>query len=373
MSGDVAAVTDLWAEVPGQEDAIRRLRAAVESPTHAYLISGPEGSGKRAIARAFAADLLSRHLTGDAAERVRHQVSVEGYPALVVVEREGPFISAKDARSVVERASRSPLEGPLQIILMIDFHLVRDAGPMLLKSLEEPPPTTMFILLAEELPIELETIASRCVNITLDAVPTGVLAERLRSEGVEPELAQVAAEGAGGSLSRARLLARDPLVMERRTLWYTAPERLNGRGATACAVVDEILESIAEMKAPLEAMQEEEIAEFTARAEAAGLDVRKGDLTRLKERHKREARRMHVDELRIGLGVLVGRYRDEMSGGAAGGNIGGSPNGPGGSAAESFLKVADSVQELCDNLAFNIGDSLALQALFISLPPLGHD
>ena len=160
-------MTDLWAEVPGQADAVRRLKTAVGSPTHAYLISGPEGSGKRAIARAFAADLLSRHLSGDAAERVRHQVSVEGYPALVVVEREGPFINAKDARSVVERASRSPLEGPLQIILMIDFHLVRDAGPMLLKSLEEPPPTTMFILLAEELPIELETIASRGASTSL--------------------------------------------------------------------------------------------------------------------------------------------------------------------------------------------------------------
>lgn len=364
MSGE--GMTDLWAEVPGQADAVRRLRAAVESPTHAYLISGPEGSGKRAIARAFAADLLTRDLSEDAAERVRQQVSAEGYPAFVVVEREGPFISAKDARSVVERASRSPLVGPLQVIMMVDFHLVRDAGPMLLKSLEEPPPTTMFILLAEELPIELETIASRCVNITLDAVSTTVLADRLRSEGVDDELAEVAAAGAGGSLSRARLLARDPLVMERRTLWYTVPERLNGRGFAACAAVDEILDSIAEMKAPLESMQKEELAEFTSRAEAAGLEVRKGDLTRMTERHKREARRMHVDELRVGLGVLVGRYRDEMTTAVAGD----SDVDPA-AATESFLKVADSVQELCDNLAFNVGDSLALQALFVSLPPLG--
>lgn len=359
-----AVVTDLWAEVPGQADAVRRLRAAVESPTHAYLISGPEGSGKRAIARAFAADLLTRHLSGADAERVRRQVAVEGYPAMVVVEREGPFISAKDARAVVERASRSPLEGPLQVIVMVDFHLVRDAGPMLLKSLEEPPPTTLFVLLAEDLPIELETIASRCVNITLDAVPTSVLADRLRSEGVDEDLAEVAAAGAGGSLTRARLLARDPLVMERRNLWYTVPERLDGRGNAACSAVDQILESIAEMKAPLEAMQKEELAEFSARAEAAGIEVRKGDLTRMTERHKREARRMHVDELRLGLGVLVSRYRDDMTAEVR------PDHDRSVGTTESFLKVADSVQELCDNLAFNVGDSLALQALFVSLPPL---
>lgn len=357
MSAGDDTLEGLWQRVPGQEEAVRQLRAAVAAPTHAYLITGPAGSGKREVATAFAAELLARGHDATTRETIAARVAAGDHPGLIVVEREGPFITAAEARTVVERASRSPLEGDLQIILMVDFHLVRDAAPMLLKSIEEPPRTTMFVLLAEDLPRELETVASRCVVITLDAVPEDVLVERLCAEGVTEPTAREAARAAGGSLTRARLLARDPRVAQRRELWYSVPERLDGRGSRVCEIVDELLASIEDLKGPLAELEAEELAALEARAATSGSEVRKGELTRLKERYKRTARRMHTDELRVGLGVLVSRYRDAL---VASPTAGGA----------AFVQAASAVQELCDNLTFNISDELALQALLLSLPRL---
>ncbi|MFN7150884.1 MAG: ATP-binding protein, partial [Microthrixaceae bacterium] len=73
---------DLWSEVVGQDPAVAQLRAALASPVHAYLLVGPEGSGKRALARAFAAELLAGGLDDDRAERTHRLVAAEAHPAM---------------------------------------------------------------------------------------------------------------------------------------------------------------------------------------------------------------------------------------------------------------------------------------------------
>jgi DNA polymerase-3 subunit delta' len=355
MSG-IGHDVDLWSEVIGQPDAVDQLRAAAVSPVHAYLIVGPEGSGKRAAARAFAADLLAAGLHDVEAARARRLVGAEAHPSLTVVEREGASITKDQADEVVRQSSLAPPEGDRQVIVLVDFHLVGVAAPKLLKSIEEPPPSTVFVVLAEEITPELVTIASRCVQVDLAAVPQQVLIDRLVAEGVEPEVAAVAASGSGGSLSRARLLARDPEAASRRTAWYAAAERLDGTGAAASGVADELLASIDGVLEPLAAQHAEEMAGFLAGFEAASLEPRKGDLKRLEDRQKREQRRVRVDELRSGLATMVGRYRDEL---AAGGSH------------EDFLVAADAVQELCDGLVFNPNEGLQLRALMVRLPVLG--
>ncbi len=208
--------------------------------------------------------------------------------------------------------------------------------------------------MSEELPPELATIASRCVRVDFDAVARSAIRDRLVAEGVEPATADEAAAGAGGSLDRARLLARDPGAAERRAAWYGVPDRLDGTGATACALVDELLAATEEVAVPLTERQEAELAEFEERAEMVG-GGRVGERKRLEARHKREQRRVRTDELRSGLAAVVARYRDALAQGGS---------------AEDFLAAADAVQRLCDGLVFNPRESLQLQALFVGLPRL---
>ncbi|MFM7063095.1 MAG: hypothetical protein ACKO04_06350 [Actinomycetes bacterium] len=348
---------DLWSEVVGQAGPVAQLQAAVSTPVHAYLLAGPEGSGTREAARAFAADLLltASGATGDDADFLRTQVGAETHVALHVVEREGATISADQAREEVNLAATTPPAGGLRVILVVDAHLLGGVAPMLLKSIEEPPPSTVFVLTAEELPRDLATIESRCVRIDFAAVPAAVLADRLVAEGVDPAAAQVAAAAAGGSLDRARLLASDPHVAARRDAWYRAAEQLDGTGATAMTLVDELMGGIDEVLAPLAERQAAELAAFEAQVTATGAKVRKGDLKAMEARHAREQRRLRTDELRSGLATLVARYRDAV---AAGGST------------ESFVEVAGRVQSLCSGLSHNPREQLAVQALFVTLPRL---
>lgn len=357
-AADTGATADLWADVVGQQEAVRQLRSAAQRPVHAYLLVGPEGSGKRAAARAFAAELLAHGLDDHGVQRTRRLVGAEAHPSLIVVERDGARISKEQADEVIRMAAMAPPEGDRQVFVLVDLHLVDVAGPQLLKTIEEPPEGTYFVALAETVPPELATIASRCVRVDLTSVPTATIVGRLLAEGVSQDVAAAAAQSSGGSISRARLLARDPAVAERRRAWYEAPGRLDGTGAAALTIADELLSSIDDVMEPLAELHREELQRFVAPFESAGVEPLKKDLKRVEDRHKREQRRVRADELRSGLAALVERYRDDLTGGAV---------------DDHFVEVATSVQALCDGLAFNPNEGLQLRALLLRCPALGPD
>ncbi|MDQ1373662.1 MAG: polymerase subunit delta, partial [Actinomycetota bacterium] len=165
---------DLYAGVVGQARAVAQLRSAVRAPVHAYLLVGPPGTGKLTAARGFAASLLCPS-GGDGTCDVCRRVLGHVHPDVMVLEREGASILVEDAREISRISARSPVEGDRKVIVLTEFHLVDKAGPALLKTIEEPPPSTVFVILAEHVPAELVTIASRCCRIDFGPIPTDQL------------------------------------------------------------------------------------------------------------------------------------------------------------------------------------------------------
>ncbi len=346
----------LYGDVVGQAQAVAELRAAARAPVHAYLLVGPAGSGKRAAARSFAASLLCRHGgCGQCSDcrRALHEV----HPDLAVVERAAAFIRVDEAREITRMAVRSPIEGRCRVLVLVDFHLVDKAAPALLKTIEEPPPTTVFVVLAEQLAPALVTIASRCARIEFVPLSTQVLAAQLQVEGVPEEVASEAAAASGGRMDRARLLASDPGITARRGRWRQVPERLDGTGAAVAAVVDELLAGADAALEPLRSRQTEEVEMLATRAQVAGDRGIPGH-GEIQARHRREQRRWRTDELRLGLAAMAGSYRDRLVATSAAGR-----------AAASWIEAIQALHAAAAALDRNPNETLLLQSLLLALPP----
>jgi DNA polymerase III subunit delta' len=348
----MAGMTSVWDDVVGQPAPVAQLTAAAAAPIHAYLFVGPAGSTKHQAARAFAALLLTG--VDDPGLRAARLALAAAHPDVHEVERTGPAISADQAREIVQLTSRAPVEGERKVIVLHDFHLLTaEAAARLLKSIEEPPPSTTFVVLADFVPPELVTIASRCVRVDFRSIPDDVLAGRLEAEGVAADVIPDAVAAAGGDLSRARILAHDPALVERRRAFAELPRRLDGTGTAVVAAVDDLLLRIEEAAAPLVERHTVEVAELDARAEQLG--ERGSGRRTLEERHRRELRRHRTDELRSGLGVLAGAYRDRLVAG-------------GGHRPDAMVAAVDRIHGAIEVMEHNPNEPLLLQSLLWSLP-----
>jgi DNA polymerase-3 subunit delta' len=370
---------DLYAGVVGQDKAVAALTAAALRPVHAYLFVGPPGTGMEAAARGFAAALLCpAALAGQppdgTCESCRRALAGI-HPDVLDIERTGAAISIDTAREVTRLASTSPLEGERKVLVLHDFHLVKDAGPALLKTLEEPPPSTVFVILAEHVPAELITIASRCVQIDFDPLTPAEVAGALEARGVDRSRAGELAVASEGRLDRALLLATDAGFESRRAAWRAVPGRLDGSGATAAAIADELVALLDSSVEPLQARHEAEraaVEERNARSvEVSGRGGRAGNravkamlnsgISELENRHRREIRRQRTDELRAGLATLAAAYRDRLTPDPA------APRAAGPHRLRSTLRAVELIDKLGRDLQYNPGEPLALQALLMRL------
>jgi DNA polymerase-3 subunit delta' len=353
-----ATATDLWAEAVGQEHAAAQLRPAAANPVHAYLLLGHEGWGARAVATAFAAEVLSHGLEGEAAERVRSLCREGNFADLLTIEPEGNTLRNEEVDELIRIAFRWPTERDHKVLVLPRFDT---AGPTawsrLLKVLEEPPPSTVWILLADALPPEMVTVSSRSAVIRLDPVAPAAVAGRLEAEGSAPEAAAAAATASGGDLGLARLLVGDERLGLRVDLWRRVPDQLDGTGHTAWRLVAEVRsaidESLTSLKGRLDAAEED----LAQRSDELGLP--KGRLRELQASHKRQLRRARTAELRLGLATLAGRYRDAMAG------AGDAPV----AYRRALLDAVGVIDTTHEALAVrNANESLQLQALFLRLP-----
>ena len=350
---------DIYAAVVGQEQAVARLRAAADRPVHAYLFVGPAGSGKRRAARAFGASIVADHgLDGSLDSRAVRLALSGQHPDVREFEREGAAISMGQVHEIVRAAMFAPVEAVRKVLVIDEVHLVRpEAAAALLKTLEEPPASTVFVVLADEVTPEMITIASRCLRVDFAPVPAALVEETLRAEGADVIAASLAAAASAGDLDRARLLASDPTLAARYDAWKSVPARLDGAGATVALVVDELLGGIEAAQLPLVARQAAEVAALAARSERYGdRAVGRQDAKALDDRHKRELRRHRVDELRFGLAALAGAYRDRLASGH------GSDHDRAADAA-----AVDAISSLLGELVRNPNETLQLQALLLQL------
>lgn len=344
--------------VVGQPAAVAAVAAAVRHPVHAYLLVGPNGTGAPALARALAAVFLCPD-DGCGVCTTCLRVLSGSHPDLVEVERQGAWLGAEEARAVVTAAQRRPLEARRQVIVVPDVHLALGVVPVLLKTVEEPPPSTVVILTSETVPPGLETLASRCARIPLKVVADDVVTRWLMGQGVDVEVAEEAARASGGRPERAQVLATDAGLAARRMLWASIADRLDGTGGRAAALASELTTATDAAVATLGARHQQEVADLTNQAEAVG--ERTSALRKsLEDRHRREQRRWRTDELRAGLGVLAGVYRDRTVAAAVAGSASSS-------AGRRSVAAMTLVEDAARTLVRNPNEALLLQALLVRI------
>lgn len=199
----------------GQEIAKEQLRRSLleERISHAYLFSGPPGVGKKTAALAWAQALNCLYPVGgdacDACPACR-KVANRTHPDVLHIVPEGESIHLEQVREVRRRVLYQPYEGQRLVVILSDGdRLTAEAANALLKSLEEPAPWAVFVLVSDRPQDLLPTIRSRCQPVNFRPLPRQVIASFLKDRGISEEQAGFLASLAGGSLARAEKLQAD--------------------------------------------------------------------------------------------------------------------------------------------------------------------
>ena len=353
--------------------------------THAWLITGPPGSGRSVAAQCFAAALecTSDGVPGCGQCRACSTTMAGTHADVRRIVPEGLSIGVDEMRAIVQTASRRPSTGRWQVVVIEDAdRLTEGAANALLKVVEEPPPSTVFLLCAPSVDPEdiAITLRSRCRHVALVTPSTDAIASVLMSsDGLSAEQAGWAASVSGGHVGRARRLATDPDARERRKRALGLARDAATPSRTYAAAEELVAAAEAEAKALTEGRNEAESEELrtalgaggTGKGTAATLRGATGAIKDLEKRQKSRQTRASRDALDRALIDLATYFRDALLVSSGAGAV--APNHPdmadrvGAMAAhaspERLLRCIEAVLECREALAVNVKPKFAVDAM----------
>lgn len=311
----------VWDDLVGQSHTVATLSRAVADPaamTHAWLLTGPPGSGRSNAARSFAAALLCPQQGCGTCRECR--TALDGTHADVeVVATQGLSIQVQQARELALLSAHRPSVGPRRIIIVEDAdRLTERAADALLKAIEEPVERTVWMLCAPSLQDVIVTLRSRSRHVRLRTPPTTAVADLLvRRDGVDPAMARYAARAAQSHIGLARRLARDEGARIRRRDTVKMANRIHTTADAVAAAAD--LVSIAQEESGA-AGGERDLAERTRLLETLGADPAartqppavRARVAALEKEQKARATRFARDVVDRSLIDLMSIYRDAL-------------------------------------------------------------
>ena len=394
----------VFRDLPGQDVVVAQLRRAAAGAaallsgrppepgamTHAWLFTGPPGSGRSVAARAFAAALLCGDGDGGGVGKGGgcgecascRQVLAGTHADLLLVRPEGLSYGVKQTRELVLRAAGKPTGGRWQIVLFEDAdRCTEQAANALLKAIEEPAPRTVWLLCAPSAEDLVPTIRSRCRMVTL-VVPSSEAVARVLTErdGIEPARALAAARAAQGHVGRARRLATDASAAKRRADVLRIPAQVTSLGPALSAAAALVRTAEEEAKAVTEELDEPERVSLrrafgegsSGKGVAKAMRGMAGAMKDLEDRQKSRATRVKRDTLDQALLELALFYRDILMLQLGAGTELANPESDlrklaSSSTPEATLRRLQAIMHCRELLTLNVAPLLAVEEMALSL------
>jgi DNA polymerase-3 subunit delta' len=327
LIGQDAAVVELSRAARAAAEVVAGRPVQPGAMTHAWLFTGPPGSGRSVAAKALAAAVQCERPDeagpGCGTCGACRMVKAGTHPDVQSIVPEGLSIGVNEMRAVVATSARRPSLGRWQVVVIEDAdRLTEGASNALLKAIEEPPERSIFLLCAPSTHPDdvIVTIRSRCRVVNLRIPPAAAVAQVLQADGIDAQTALWAAQAGQGHIGRARRLARDAEARDRRTAVLAIPAQLTSLNACFEAADHLVKAAEAEAKAltdDLDVAETEELkvalgAGGTGKGAATAARGSAGALKELEKRQKSRATRLQRDALDRALVDLASFYRDVL-------------------------------------------------------------
>jgi DNA polymerase-3 subunit delta' len=382
-------MTTVFDDLVGQEHVIEILQSATaasregaqtQEMTHAWLFTGPPGSGRSSAAVAFAQSLICPN-NGCGTCSDCNAAKTSGHPDVEIIRTEGLSIKVEEIRELLTRVAWAPSMGGWRVVVMEDAdRLTESAANALLKAIEEPGSRTVWLLCAPTLHDVMPTIRSRCRHLQLrtpsiEAV-TQVLINR---DKISPDMAQFVAKVSQGHIGRARYLATNEVARSNRKVIMQLPVQLGSLAAALQAAQTLVDIATEEAKTSSESRDEIEIEKLQEAygKGATGRGMATGGSKAVKELEKEQksrATRMVRDSIDGALLDLAAFYRDVMmvQSGSTEALINSDLSGEvatysASSLASSSIKKLDAIMEARTHLTMNAAPLATCEALMCRL------